>query len=983
MLWNGEKWCSGILVAVLLALLAACGDNYHSGPPAAVLTKLSVTPATVSIPLGTTQQLAVMGTYSDGTSKNLTSQVVWTVSPATVAKVNSAGLLTSIAKGTATVNATMTSVVGHVGLTVQAAAVTAIQIAPATLAIPLGTTQQMTATATYTDGTTGDVTNSVNWAATPVNIVSASASGMMRGLAKGAFTVTATSGSVMGSLNGSVGNAILQSLQVNPASAAIPKGTTQNFTAMAIYSDGTKQDVTSSTTWGSTNAGVASIDSAGTATAGSQGSTQINATYQTSSGAASLAVNAATVQSIHVTPSSASLAKGTSLQLAASAILSDGSSQDVTNSVTWSSNLTSVCTVTASAFTTAAGVGTCNVTATSGAISGGASLSVTAATLSGITINPPNPSVNSGGSVQLTATGTFSDGSTQNLTSSLTYLSSKPLVASVNASGLLQGLLPGSATITASLGSVSATVNVTITAALLQGINLGTGAVTVAAGVSVQLTATGSYSDGSSQDLSATVTWTSSAPSIATVDAAGKVTGLGVGSATFTATLGAITGTVNVTVSPATIVSISLNPLSVTLAAGQSQVFTAIATLTDGSTLDVTTSVHWSVTNPLLATISNTLGTEGLLSSLTPGNSTVSASLGGVTGTANLFVNAASLVSITVGPSGLSLALGVPGTLTATGLFSDGSTQDITASVQWSSSNGQFLSVVGGIVTPIGIGSANVTASMSGISGSVAVSVTSALLNSINISSTVSSLALGLTQQLSAIGTYSDGTTQDITSIVHWNSSNTGIVTVSAGGLVLAVGGGNASVTATLGAVTQTAPVTVSAAVLIGITVTAPQNTFALGFSLQLKATGTYSDSTTQDITSGVGWNSTNSAIALVSSTGLVSGISIGGISATATLQGVSGSLAVSVSSATLVSISITPVSVTLLNILLTQQFAVTGHFSDGSTQALTSGVHWSCTNGLLATVNQTGLLTALGLGNLSATATYNGLTATAAVKIL
>ena len=170
MLWNRQKCCSVALVVALVSFLAACGDSGSSGS-GVTLSKLTVTPATVSIPLGTTQQLTVMGTYSNGTTKNLTSQVVWSVAPATIAKVSSGGLLTSTAKGSATVNATMTAVVGHVGVTVQSAAVTKIQLAPAAPAIPLGTTQQMTATATYTDGTSGDVTSSVAWAADRKSVV--------------------------------------------------------------------------------------------------------------------------------------------------------------------------------------------------------------------------------------------------------------------------------------------------------------------------------------------------------------------------------------------------------------------------------------------------------------------------------------------------------------------------------------------------------------------------------------------------------------------------------------------------------------------------------------------------------------------------------------------------------------------------------------------------------------------------------------------
>jgi uncharacterized protein YjdB len=208
-------------------------------------------------------------------------------------------------------------------------------------------------------------------------------------------------------------------------------------------------------------------------------------------------------------------------------------------------------------------------------------------------------------------------------------------------------------------------------------------------------------------------------------------------------------------------------------------------------------------------------------------------------------------------------------------------------------------------------------------------------------------------------------------------------VTVSAGGLVLAIGAGNAGVTASLGGVTQNAPISVSAAILESIAVTATQNSFALGFTLQLTATGTYSDGSTQDLTASASWNSSNTSIALVNTAGLISGLLPGGVSATATLQGVSGSFSVTVNAATLVSITISPNPVTLLGLLLQQQFTVTGHFSDNSTQVLTSGLHWSCTNALLGSINSSGLLTALGLGNLNAVASYGGLTATAAVKIL
>ena len=675
MLRTSGKVCLLSLAILLSIFLIACGGgggNNSSSTP--TVTGLVVTPTTVSLPNGTTQQLSVTATYSDGSSRNVTSQAAWSVSPSTVAKVSSSGLLTSTAQGTGTITATMSSQSAHSALTVQAPAMTAIQITPSSLSVPLGSNQQLTATATYTDGSTGNVTSSVTWSSNASSIATVSAAGLVQSVAKGSFTISAVNGSTTGSLTGAVGNAIIHSIQVSPSSASIPNGANQTFSATAVYTDGSTQDVTTSATWLSSNTGVASMSSSGIATSAGQGSSQISASYQSLNASAVLTVGSASIKSIQVSPSTASMAKGTNLQLSATATLTDGSNQDVTHSVTWSSSGSSVCTVSSGALVLAVGTGTCTATATSGSVTGSATLSITAATLTGITITPPNPSVNSGGSLQLKATGTFSDGTTQDMTASLVYVSSKPLVALVTPGGLLQGLAPGTTTITASLGSVSTSFSVTVNPATLQGITIGLGPITLVAGLSAQLTATGTYSDGSTQDLSATVAWSSSASAIASISTSGSITGLVVGSATVTATLGSVSGSTTVTVSPATVVSISVNPVSVTLAAGQSQAFTATATLTDGTTTDVTASVHWSIANPLLASISNTLGTTGLLNALLPGSSTVTATLGSVSGTGTLYVNAASLVGITVGPNGLSLALGITSQLTATGTYSDGST---------------------------------------------------------------------------------------------------------------------------------------------------------------------------------------------------------------------------------------------------------------------------------------------------------------------
>src|SRR6516162_1004947 len=117
----------------------------------------------------------------------------------------------------------------------------------------------------------------------------------------------------------------------------------------------------------------------------------------------------------------------------------------------------------------------------------------------------------------------------------------------------------------------------------LQSISI-TGNATVAAGLTDQLTATGNYSDGSTKNLTGSVTWSSSNPSIATVTSGGLVKGVAQGNATVSAASGGVTGNTSITVGPPNLTSVAVTPSSASVFAGLTQQFTAMGNFTDGST---------------------------------------------------------------------------------------------------------------------------------------------------------------------------------------------------------------------------------------------------------------------------------------------------------------------------------------------------------------------------------------------------------------
>src|SRR6202043_4228680 len=125
------------------------------------------TPASPSIPKGTTLQFVATGTYTDQSTQDLTQSAYWTSSDLTSATISDAagsrGLATSPASGntgTLTITATSGATAGSILLTVSPAALVSIAVTPATTSIAKGLTQQFTATGTFTDNSTQDLTSS-------------------------------------------------------------------------------------------------------------------------------------------------------------------------------------------------------------------------------------------------------------------------------------------------------------------------------------------------------------------------------------------------------------------------------------------------------------------------------------------------------------------------------------------------------------------------------------------------------------------------------------------------------------------------------------------------------------------------------------------------------------------------------------------------------------------------------------------------------
>ena len=363
----------------------------------------------------------------------------------------------------------------------------------------------------------------------------------------------------------------LLSIAVTPVSPTISVGAAEQFVATGTFVGGTTQ-VLGAVNWTSSVPAVASITNGG-ANGGaafglSAGSTIITACAGNACGSTTLNVgSSATLTSITVTPSNPTVPKGTTQQFIATGHFSDGSSSTLTN-VTWSSGTLAVATINSAGLAIGLSAGTSTITAASGNIHGSTVLTVGAPTLVSIAVTPANPSIAAGLTLQFTATGTFSDASTQNLTTSVTWTSNTPSTATINATGLATALAVGTTTISAKSGNIAGNTSLTVSAAVLQSITVTPANPVITAGATQQFTATGTFSNGSIQNLTGSVTWSSATPATATINAAGLATSVAAGTSVIRATSGNISGTTNLTVTTAGTPepAIGLNPGSLTFA---------------------------------------------------------------------------------------------------------------------------------------------------------------------------------------------------------------------------------------------------------------------------------------------------------------------------------------------------------------------------------------------------------------------------------
>ena len=448
-------------------------------------------------------------------------------------------------------------------------------------------------------------------------------------------------------------------------------------------------------------------------------------------------------------------------------------------------------------------------------------------------------------------------------------------IISIDQTGLVTALTPGSCVLSATVGEASANCLVTVIPVPASSIRINIPDTEILVGDKITLTATIKPENVTNPSI----VWESEDTDIATINKdTGELIAISPGEVNISATCGNIKDTAIITVNPIKPSAISINVQDIILIVGQKE--TLKATITPENTTDK--SVSWSSGDMDIATVA----ADGTVTAMSVGSTSITATCGEVSASCEVTVKPVPASTVTIKVPDAEIYVGDKLTLTAT--VAPDNTTDKT--VMWGSSTPDIASIDAetGELTALAPGVAKITATCGEVSASCEVTVKPVPASTVTVKIPDAEIYVG--DKLTLTATVAPDNTTD--KRVMWGCSTPDIASIDAEtGELTALAPGVAKITATCGEVCGSATVTVKPVPATSVSLSAEDLTLMIGQSGRLTATISPDNTTDRTIV----WKSDNESVAIVSSNGLVTAISAGTASVTATCGSVSATCRVTV----------------------------------------------------------------------------------------
>jgi uncharacterized protein YjdB len=408
---------------------------------------ISVTPLTLALVNGHTQQMSASAVYDDMSQIDITSHASWNSSNSGSMTVNSAGLVTAVATGAAVIRALSGALEGFVSGSCSAGSLVSLTVLPTGSNKLRGSTTQMNVSGTYQDSSYVDMAGKCNWTSSDTAVFTVNAStGVVTAVQTGSANVLAASGSITGSTSFAVHNA-LTGVTINPVTSSIlPLGSTQQLLVSGTFEDTTHDYLPAAKwTWTSSDVTYATVAATGIVTTVRSGSATVTATSGAFTASSLILINSGTLSSLSVTPSSLNVVNGKTGALTVAGTYSDGMVRDLTTTAAWTTGTGGVATVGAhTGVVTGVADGVATITATIGSKTSTCAVTSSMGNIVSIGVGPTPRHIYQGTTLQLSASALYEDGTYVVATTTGDWSSSNAARASVGANtGLVTAVAGG------------------------------------------------------------------------------------------------------------------------------------------------------------------------------------------------------------------------------------------------------------------------------------------------------------------------------------------------------------------------------------------------------------------------------------------------------------------------------------------------------------------------------------------------------------
>jgi len=698
---NGTITAKSVGVAIISAT-AADGSGKRASCQVTVepllVSNIVLNANNASIIIGKTFTLTATVNPANATNPAIT----WSSSDTDIAIVDENGIVTAKSVGKANITATAADGSGTkavCSITVEPILVTGITLSATTASIKVEESTTLTATVSPSNATNSGVT----WSSSNALVANVNSKGVVTGMSVGTATITATAADGSGitaTCTVTVNPILASEISLNKTEETIIKGESTELSATVYPSNVTNANVT----WSSSDESVATVNSVGVVTGKHEGVAVITATAADGSGvqaSCSITVDPLLVSAISLDKDSLQMTEGDAYLLTATISPADASN----TSVTWSSDNPEIVSVNSEGLISALSAGSAVITVIAADGSGVQTSCVVTVNpkfvfVESISLSSYEETIKIGDSFRLSVAVSPSDASND----SIVWSSSDEAIATVDSEGNVTAISVGTAIITVSAtdgSGAKAECHITVNPILVSDITLTLSTDNLVVGDTATITATIEPANATTQQI----VWMSSDDSVVTVDSAGVIQALSIGSATITATAtdgSGVQTSLIITVNPILVSAITLDNESLQMTEGETYFLTATVTPTDASN----GSVVWSSSDENVATVDS----DGKVTAVSVGSAiiTVSATDGsGVKAECLITVNPILISGITLSLSTDYLAIDDTATITATIEPANATTQQLS----WASSDESVVTVDStGVIHAVSIGTATITA---------------------------------------------------------------------------------------------------------------------------------------------------------------------------------------------------------------------------------------------------------------------------------